>query len=417
MAYLQDMTPSPGSFKRPGSRDDAHKVKVWSQKLARSPRRRAGVEPLRVARERTSRQLVSWTAAIALATALVFGITVMIGIQALVSVTGHHLGSGVFGFLLGGYVVSAVWVVWEASMRTDGSWAWRVGAMAEDWTSQVVERHLGRRWRFRYNVVFHEGPVDRPLWWTDIDCVATGPYGVLAISTKWTADDWDLSDPKDYWLIAAARQASKNAKKLEPQVRTIVPNSPVVPLVVCWGPQLSPITNVVSRVIVDGTAVLVVYGPQSKQWVATFDAERLSDDEVTSVDNRVGRFIDDYEKRKATTASAKSRAERVVRVSVWATQAAVAITIVAMAWIVAASLNRSVLHAFASFARFGDGIGGVLFLLVPTLLLVGSAVFALKANRWSTRARAITNSRFVLVEPMVGLGVWLILLVVLSIAG
>jgi hypothetical protein len=51
------------------------------------------------------------------------------------------------------------------------------------------------------------------------------------------------------------------------------------------------------------------------------------------------------------------------------------------------------------------------------LLLVGSALFALKANRWSTRARATTNSRLVLVESMVGLGVWLILLVVLSIAG
>jgi len=168
-------------------------------------------------------------------------------------------------------------------------------------------------------------------------------------------------------------------------------------LVVCWGPQLSPIANAVSRVIVDGTAVLVTYVPQSKEWVATFDAERLSDDEISAVDNRIGRFIDDYEKRKATTASAKSRAERVARASVWATQAAVATTIVAMAWIVAASLNRPVLHAFASFARFGDGIGGVLFLLVPTLLLVGGAVFALKANRWSTRARAITNSRFVLV--------------------
>ena len=234
-------------------------------------------------------------------------ITILVGIQALLSVTGHHIGPGLFGFLLGCYLSSVVWIVWELAIRTDRSWPWRVGTLAEGWTSEAV-RHLGRRWRFRYNMVFYDGKIDQKRWVTDIDCVATGPHGVLAISTKWTSDAWDLNDPQDDWLVAAARQARKNAERLAGPVHQRVENAPVVPLVVCWGPQLARIERGASRVTTEGAAVLVVYGPQSKEWLATFDAERLSDNEISAIDDVVGRWIADYEDRNARTRAARSGA-------------------------------------------------------------------------------------------------------------
>ena len=236
-------------------------------------------------------------------------------------------------------------------------------------------------------------------------------------AAKWTSDPWDLNDPKDDWLIAAAKQALRNATKLSGPVRQAVPHAPVVPLVVCWGPQLSPIDRVVSRVIVDGKEVLVVYGHQSREWLATLDTERLNAAEISAIDDVVCRWIDRYEDLNARTSAAKSQAKLAAARTAWAVRAGIAVTIVAMAWGIVASVNRPALEAFASFARFGDGIGGVSFLLVPTVLLTGSAVFALKANSWSARARIKTNSNLVLIESVAGLGAWLITLVLILVVG
>jgi hypothetical protein len=80
-------------------------------------------------------------------------------------------------------------------------------------------------------------------------------------------------------------------------------------------------------------------------------------------------------------------------------------------------MSRPVLRTFVSFARLGDGVAGALFLLLPTVLLTGSAAFALKANSWSARAKIKTDSNLVLIESMIGLGVWLLLFLVLWATG
>ncbi len=381
----------------------------------RRSHRRAGLEPRRVARERTFQQLFSWPAAVGLTAGAAFIITVLVGAQALFGVTGHRMGPGLSGFFLGCGLASVAWVVWEAATSTDGSWTWRVGVLAERWTSEEVRR-LGRRWRFRYNMVFYDGTIEQKRWVTDIDCVATGPHGVLAISTKWTSDPWDLNDPQDDWLLVAAKQASRNASKLIGPVHQPVPHAPVVPLVVCWGPRLERIERGVSRVTIDDTEVLVVYGPQSREWLATFDTQCLNDVEISAIDDVVGRWIDAYEDRNARTSAAKSRARVAARRTAWATRAGIVATIGAITWMVAASTSRSVLHVFTSFVRLGDGTGGALYILVPTVLLAGSAAFAFKATTWSARARLTTNSRLVLIESLVGLGTWLITLAVAWIA-
>ena len=381
----------------------------------RRARRRAGVEPRRVARQRTMRHLLSWATVVTLSAGVIFIVTFLVGAQALLGLTGHHWGSGLFGFLFGVLLASLAWTMWGLVTSTDGSWAWRVGEQAERSTSQALG-HLGGRWRFQYNMVFVGGGVEGKTWVTDIECVATGPYGVLAVSTKWTSDPWDLNNPQDEWLVAAAKQASRNATRLRRQVRHCVPDAPVVPLVVCWGPQLAPIERGVSQVPVEGAEVLVVYGPQSREWLATFDTECLGNNEISAINGLVGAFIDRYEDLNARTTNAKSGAKLAARRSVWATRAGVAVTICAIAWMVAAALSRPVLTAWSSFLRFGDGTIGTLYILVPTALLIGSAVFAVKANSWGQRARLKTNSNLVLIESLVGLGVWVMTLVLVSIA-
>lgn len=381
----------------------------------RRDRHRVGIEPRRVARARTLQQL-SWQRAVALGAGVVPIITLLVGTQALLAVTGIHMGPGLFGFVLGCGLTSAAWAIWEFATSTDGSWSWRVGAQAERWTAEEVRR-LGRRWRFRYNMVFVGGGVGQKTWVTDIDCVATGPHGVLAVSTKWTGDAWNLDNPQDDWLIAAAKQASLNATKLRRQVSHAVPNAPVVPLVVCWGPLLAPIGRGVSRVTIEGAEVLVVYGPQAREWLATFDAERLSDTDVSAIDAIVGDFIDRYEDLNARTPIAKSQAQLAARRSAWATRAGAVATIGAITWLVAASVSPPVLRIFTSFTRLGEGLVGVLFILVPTALLTGSVAFALKSNSWSARARVATDNRRVLIGSIAGLGTWLITLVLVLVTG
>jgi hypothetical protein len=102
---------------------------------------------------------------------------------------------------------------------------------------------------------------------------------------------------------------------------------------------LARIERVVSRVVVEGTEVLVAYGPQSREWLPTFDAECLDDPEISAIDNAVGDFIDRYEVLNARTPAAKSGARPAAKRSAWATRGAIAVTVGAIAWMVAAALS------------------------------------------------------------------------------
>ena len=206
----------------------------------------------------------------------VAAVAFVVAVGALLRLTGHPLSSIVYGFLLGGAVASVLWAAWHTVTSLDGSWAWRIGAEAERWTSDALGR-LGPRWRFQYNMIFYGGKIDNKTWVSDIDCVATGPGGVLAVSTKWTSDRWDLSNPTDEWLLAAAGQAARNADRLAGPLRQVVGNPPIRPVVVCWGPELKPIDGVTSKVRQNGAEVVIVYGGQSPEWLRAFDGERLTD--------------------------------------------------------------------------------------------------------------------------------------------
>lgn len=234
--------------------------------LRLSERRRAGIGPRRQARRITVAALCSPTMLVTVLVAGAFAVALTAGLDAFFSIGGRNIGPAFRWFVIGAVLASVPWTVWSAVTQADGSWAWRTGAEAERWTAAAL-RHLGRDWHFHYNVVFYGGKIEHKSWVSDIDCVAIGPGGVFCVSTKWTSDRWDLDNPEDDWLVAAAAQAARNAGRLAGPARQAVPEAELTPVVVCWGPQLGPVKEVVSKVRAQGTEAWVVYGPQSKQWL------------------------------------------------------------------------------------------------------------------------------------------------------
>jgi hypothetical protein len=351
-------------------------------------RDRIGIEPRRQARRRTRRVLLSRPVLLAGVALVGLMVAVFAGGQALLSLTGHGWSPTVFGFLLGAAVVSVPWTLWTMTITVDGSWSWRVGAVAERRTAEVLSR-LGTQWRFRYNVVFYEGPIDTKRWVSDIDCVATGPSGILAVSTKWTSDDWDLADPTDEWLLAAARVAANNAGRLAGPIRQVLRRPPpIIPVVVCWGPQIEPIPDVVARIRLPDREygdVRVVSGYQADGWLPLLSAERLDADEVDRVDQVVADRIDAHEDRHRRNQEAREQVARLRRWSAGLSGLSAAVVLACTAMLVAAVFSRPVLHVLVRMDRLGGGAGAAVYVLLPLGLPVCSALLA---HRVRTRARA-----------------------------
>lgn len=202
---------------------------------------------------------------------------------------------------------TVLWVLWTATIMFDGSWSWRVGATAESWTADAL-RKFGREWRFFYNLPFYGGTIETPTWRTDIDCAAVGPGGVYAVSTKWTGDAWDLSDPTDDWVATAARQAARDAANLVPRVRNAVRGVEPVPVVVVWGPHLEDIAalRTIAAITVGERAwdVWVLNGRQARDWLRLMQSARLRPDEVTKVAGAAAALQSDYRDRAGRTATA-----------------------------------------------------------------------------------------------------------------
>ncbi|MDE3205653.1 MAG: NERD domain-containing protein [Acidobacteriota bacterium] len=353
-------------------------------------RDRIGIEPRRQARRRTQRVLLTRPVLLAGVALVGLVVAVFVGGQALLSLTGHGWSPTVFGFLLGAAVVSVPWTLWTVIITVDGSLSWRVGAVAERRTAEVLSR-LGPQWRFRYNVVFYDGRIDRKRWVSDIDCVATGPTGILAVSTKWTSDEWDLANPADEWLLAAARVAANNARRLAGPIRHVLRRPPpIIPMVVCWGPQIEPIPTAVSRIRLPNHEygdVRVVSGYQAEEWLPLLAADRLDADEVDRVDQAVADWIDEHEDRHRRTREARELVARLRRWSAGLTGLSAAVALACTATLVAAVFSRPVLHFLVRLDRLGGGAGAAVYVLLPLGLPVCSAVVAHRVRSRSRDAR------------------------------
>jgi hypothetical protein len=94
-------------------------------------RDRIAIEPRRQARWRTQRVLLSRPVLLAGLALVGLVAAIFAGGQALLSLTGNGWSPTEFGFLLGAAAVSVPWTLWTMTITVDGSWSWRVGAVAE----------------------------------------------------------------------------------------------------------------------------------------------------------------------------------------------------------------------------------------------------------------------------------------------
>lgn len=185
------------------------------------------------------------------------------------------------GFLLGAVMVSVPWTMWTLALSVDGSANWRIGADAEQWTANELHL-LGTSWHIEHNVPF---PGNGYL--NDVDHIACGPYGVLAVATKWTSSTVDLGAnrlPKE--VERAVKQAEANAGRVRGLLRRVA-DIDVIPLVVFWGQDVTPPPQHFRR---EGT-VRIVAGRQGALWRPLLDTQHLDPEMVAQLSTRVHRWL------------------------------------------------------------------------------------------------------------------------------
>jgi hypothetical protein len=172
-----------------------------------------------------------------------------------------------FGFLIGD------------TIQYDGARTLREGAAGEDNTARVLRRLRRHGFRIEHNVSLHL---------RDIDHVAIGERGAVAVESKYTNQQWTLTADGivettlagtrrlNPWPVRAARRAARDLRLIALSARARVD---VMPVVVVWGPQVS--SEVDGATWVDG--VLVAVGRDWKRWIDELASGSLGADEAERV--------------------------------------------------------------------------------------------------------------------------------------
>lgn len=174
------------------------------------------------------------------------------------------------GVLVGGLAAAgATTILWLLDF-VSGNRDRRFGLAGEQASASLFEsRHMkSAGWSVVHGVPFQGRG--------DIDHLAFGPAGVLAVESKWTTGTWAvrngrLSGPLDDPIA----QVRRSADRLERYLRFKGSAVPVTPVLVVWGKGCDVDAN---GDHVDG--VLVLSGPNTKHLTALLDR---------SIDRRVGR--------------------------------------------------------------------------------------------------------------------------------
>ncbi len=171
-----------------------------------------------------------------------------------------------------------------------------------------------------------------------------------------------------------------------------------------------------SKIRVNGAEVWVVYGPQSQDWLGAFHGELLNDAQIAEAEAAVVGRINEYEELNARTSAAKARAINLAQQARRTTLAATVVGAFSVAWITTASTDHSAERLFMKFVRFGDGVAGFLYLLVPLVLPVSSMTLAYRARSDTRQARVKSTSDLDLIFSVGALVAWLVTLVVVWLA-
>lgn len=200
-------------------------------------------------------------------------------------------------FILGAWAATVFWVcVWLVN-TLDGGHGVRAGFEAEQMTADLLKKLRRRGWTVEHNIL-REG--------RDVDHALLGPGGAIAIETKYTSDEWQITERgiekigfsgrafPVAWPLACARRAARDLHfillacpgRVRVSVRAVL---------VLWGPRLHEIPGG-SMEIGD---VLVVLGGQAKQWLPRLAAHPLADDELARARESLRARIEDHVPRAA----------------------------------------------------------------------------------------------------------------------
>ena len=189
-------------------------------------------------------------------------------------------GNGSLGlFTAGAATVGYGWGMW-AILEEDGTRRLRRAALSEELTSKTFRRLRSAGWYVVDRIEFRG---------MDVDHVAVGPGGVLAIETKHTMVPWKLTanslrgpyrDP--------VQQAKLNARKVRLLLKSEGVDVPVVPALVVRG-RGAPTIAGGSTVLV---GVVVLCGPQAEQWRPELLAADLDAGTVEAVRQVLQRYVE-----------------------------------------------------------------------------------------------------------------------------
>lgn len=337
----------------------------------RSSWRRAGIGPRRVARDRTRRVLLMpriWVPgllAIVLIPMFIAGMN-----TALKAWFDSSISPLLTGFLLGAALVSVPWTLWTLTLSIDGSANWRIGAEAEQWTARELHR-LGASWHIQHGVPFPENGYPR-----DVDHVAIGSYGVLAVETKWTSGSVDLRTNRLPKVVQdAVRQAERNAGRVQALLSRVADIN-VIPLVVFWGRDVTAPAEPVRR---EGR-VRIVAGSQAPLWRPLLAASRLDAQTVTRLSAKVDDWLVKQEERSVGVFVQRylRQAKRLGRASMTATAILISLFLVSK---VSTASDR---FFGVVFGMGGGAIGAIIFLL-PLVLALATPIVVYLGRRLDPR--------------------------------
>jgi hypothetical protein len=215
---------------------------------------------------------------------VVLGVAFAVGAQ--LTPGGSWWKGFIAGIILAAYGALGLWFV---VVTTRGAFWQLQAADAETFTAEVFKKWRIRRrgWQVRNGLVVgsHE-----------IDHVAVGPAGVLAIETKWAGGIGRLTITDSAVIGCVGRepvaQALMSADKLRSLLRSTsygpVSDVTVYPVVALWGPAAPHPTE---PVVVRG--VTIVRGGDRSHWRALLEPNRLDRNNVQTIRAKVHAFAVD----------------------------------------------------------------------------------------------------------------------------
>lgn len=198
---------------------------------------------------------------------------------------------------LGAGIVLAVGMAYTAWLMliSDGSMTWRVGALGEFWTSEEL-RKLGPGWTILNSLKVPAADGTR----REIDHVAVGPGGVIAVETKlWPAKASVMSHTGPD-LSQAAVAARRHRDVLCWYLSSLIGPDAVESAAVIWG---SDLLSPADRVLTHRNGTAIVHGRDAQIWVSGHRAvRRLTPETSAAVIERLRGCMVDPQRLRDTKA-------------------------------------------------------------------------------------------------------------------